>query len=238
MRGDFISFRQGEGAVAQLGKKVLRIAGPGHEFGEHARVELMFGNQNPRRERIGGVAGQDRHPRLAEQRAVIELRRDEVDADAAVAVAIGDRLLVGVQPLVFGQQRRMDVEHSPLPPGDEIAGQDAHVAGERDVLRAAPADLGIHRHVVRGAVHALVGQGEGCDAFGRGQLEAAGLGIVAGDEDDLERAVIGAAGIEQRGHVGAAARYEHGNLGPFRPRFRHYASRSTVRARSRLRHCR
>ena len=44
------------------------------------------------------------------------------------------------------------------------------------------------------------------NALGLGDFEAGGLGLVAGDQRDFVRAVVGARGVDQRRHVRAAAR--------------------------------
>src|SRR3546814_6486056 len=86
-----------------------------------------------------------------------------MDAAAAVVVARLDRLAVGVESLVARQQAGVDVEHPVLPSGDEIAAQDAHVAGKRDIVCACGAKLVVDQRVKGVAVHPLVRKAPGRD---------------------------------------------------------------------------
>ncbi len=46
--------------------------------------------------------------------------------------------LVGAQALVLGQQRRVDVDDPAFPAGEEVVGDDAHEAGQRDQIDVRP----------------------------------------------------------------------------------------------------
>jgi len=113
----------------------------------------------------------------------------------------------------FGSSEGWILNHSPLPARHEFRAEDAHVARQRDVFRARAEHFGLHRGIVLGARHALVRQGECRHTLYPGEDETACIRGIGEYQHDLERAVGQAAGIEQRGHVGAAARNEHGDPG-------------------------
>src|SRR3546814_20947718 len=125
-----------------------------------------------------------------------------MDAAAAVVVARLDRLAVGVESLVARQQAGVDVEHPVLPSGDEIAAQDAHVAGKRDTVCACGAKLVVDQRVKAVAVHPLERKAPGRDALCRGECETGRGGSVACDKDVISRAASGMSGLEQEGQVG------------------------------------
>ena len=63
-----------------------------------------------------------------------------------------ERAAVGVQPLELRQQRRVDVEHSPVPARHEPRCQQPHETGEADDLDAVALQFGIERAFERFAV--------------------------------------------------------------------------------------
>ena len=69
----------------------------------------------------------------------------------------------------------------------------------------------VHRGIVGRPFHPAVRLGEHRHAFRFGDGEACGGRIVAGHQHDPVRRIGQPAGIEQRGHVRAAARNEHGD---------------------------
>ena len=73
---------QSEGKFVDLAPDPVGIALAGDELGQHARIELVLGDQHARGEGGGVVAGQDRDFDLAEHRPVVELGGDEVDRAA------------------------------------------------------------------------------------------------------------------------------------------------------------
>ena len=93
----------------------------------------MFGILHPHGEAIGRVAGQHIDAGLAQYGPVIQFGGDDVDGATGLGLARRQHGLVGVQALVLGQQRRVDVEAAALPVGDELCGQQPHVTCERDV---------------------------------------------------------------------------------------------------------
>ncbi len=122
-----------------------------------------------------------------------------------------DRPLVGVEASVFGQQRGVCVQHPTGPARDEVRGQDAHIAAQRDIVGARVGQRLQHDRLMRLACEALVAVREGGDAFGRRDLQSARLGLVRGDHHDLIGAVGQARGIEQGGHGRAGAREHDGD---------------------------
>ena len=56
----------------------------------------MLFDEHARRERFGVVAWQHRHARLGDDRASVELGRDEMNRAAVLGQAGGERTLVGV----------------------------------------------------------------------------------------------------------------------------------------------
>ena len=166
----------------------------------------MFGDLHPRGERLWAVAGQHRDCGLADDRTVVERLGDEVDRAAGVAVRVRQRLCMGVEAAVVRQQRGVDVEHPAVPLRDESGGQDAHVTRQCDELRVRFAQFRIDPRIVRLARHALVRERESGDPLGLGEPQSRRVRIVAHDEHDLVGTSRGAAGIDQRRHVGPTPR--------------------------------
>ena len=129
-----------------------------------------------------------------------------------MAVARVERLLVGVEALIFGEEAGVDVEHPVFPARDEFGREQAHVTGEGDILDASCPQLRVDDLVELGAFHALVALGEGRDAFGLGEDEACGVRVVGGDEDDLIGAGRMLGGVKQRRHVGPTPGYENADF--------------------------
>jgi len=78
-------------------------------------------------------------------RSGIHLRRDEVDRGAVGLHAGGERALVGVEALEGRKQRRVDVEHAPVPAGDEPRRSEPHESGETDEIDAMIFEHGLER---------------------------------------------------------------------------------------------
>ena len=76
--------------------------------------------------------GKDRDFGLAEHLAGIELLGDDMDRAPLTASPASSARCMGVEPAIFGQQGRVDVEDPASPLVDEPGRQDAHEAGERD----------------------------------------------------------------------------------------------------------
>jgi hypothetical protein len=130
-----------------------------------------------------------------------------------MTVASVNRALVRVKPRIFGQQRRMDIEHPPLPFLHKRLAQYPHIAGKRDVGGACVDNTVVHHRVMDGAVEMLMRLGKGRDAFGSGNFEALRVRVVACDEDDFIGAVWMFGSVEQGRHVAAGAGYQDGDFG-------------------------
>jgi len=95
-------------------------------------VEAMFHFEDSCRQRVGGIAGQDRHFALQHHGAGIEFLVHEMNSGAADGRMVVQGLLLRVKAGVFRQQRRMDVEDSLWKRVDEHRAQQAHEAGQAD----------------------------------------------------------------------------------------------------------
>ena len=226
-----IRLRQRQRAFAHALEQPLRIIPARNVLAEHLGIELVFGHAHAVGELFGRIARPDCHRQLPQDFAGIELVCHQMDARPGMAVACRDGLGMRVEPGIFGQQRGMDVEHAPLPPRDETGRQDPHISREHDKVRPGIARCLLHRRVVVFACHAPVRKRKGRHAFCCGQLQPFGLRIVGRDQHDLIGSVGQAAGIEQRGHIGALAGHEDRDPGLVR----HYASPTSPRARPRSR---
>ena len=85
--------------------------------------------------------------RLVDHRPAIQLVGDEVHTAAVLAISGEQHIAVGVQTLVLGQQRRMDVQQAPAVARHETRRQDAHEACEHHQLGAR-----LHRSSGEGAL--------------------------------------------------------------------------------------
>ena len=100
---DLVRLRHRHRAFADLLQQPFGGRLARHEPCEAARIELVFGNQHAGSEIFRLVSWQDRYGCLAENRAVVEFRRHQMDRDAAVAVTGLYSPLVRVQSGVLGQ---------------------------------------------------------------------------------------------------------------------------------------
>ena len=145
--------------VADPAGDPVEIARAAEILAANARIKLVLGDQHPLGERSGGVVGKYRDLDLAEDVAAIELRGDQVDGRAADLVAGGEASLVGLEPLLFGQQRRVDIDHPAFPFGDELVRDDPHESGQRDQV-----DVAVFQRL-RAACPSSTAQGLGVERF-------------------------------------------------------------------------
>ena len=75
----------------------------------------MFGNQDALGKCLCCVIGMDRHLGPAEDFARIELFCHDMDRAAPEGVACVDCPRMRVEPAIFGQQGRVDVDDAPAP---------------------------------------------------------------------------------------------------------------------------
>src|SRR5688500_15846763 len=166
------------------------------------RVDLVFLLEHAFGETLLGVAGEDRHRRLDDDRSAVHFRRHEVDRAAMDARARGEHAPVRAKTVKRRQERRMDVHEAPGEAADEAVPEDSHETGEHDEIGGVPLDLVAQCASEGGAVGVSamsddmsgdpvrVRGGESCDA-----------GHVADHCGDIG----GELGPEQRRHVAAAA---------------------------------
>ena len=133
---------------------------------------------------------------------------------SGVYVAVGDTNGDGTAEIIAGsgesgEPRVLVFDRNGTKLSDQLVGANSAALGARVAAGAPAGILGI----VVGAGHVLVGKHERRHPLRLGKLQPCGVWIVAGDEHDFERASFGAAGIEQRGHVGATARDQHCDRG-------------------------
>src|SRR5205085_865994 len=107
---------------------------------------------------------------------------------------------VGVEPAMFGQERRVDVDDPPAPLAHEPGRKDAHEAGERDRPDAMIAEGAAERPVETLLADAFAVPRPGRKPARAGPVEAFRVRLVRGDQDDLVAARL----LDQSAHVAAA----------------------------------
>jgi uncharacterized membrane protein len=128
------------GAVAMAHDRRRGIEPALDEPGDRARIEAMLLREHARRERRLVVAGEHRHHRLGDDRPVVELGGDEMDARPARLAARLDRAPMRLEARERRQQRRMDVDEPAVEAAHEAGAEDAHEAGQRDDVGAVALD--------------------------------------------------------------------------------------------------
>lgn len=152
-------------AFADLRHQPFGICVAGHISGECPAVELMFGKQDAGRKGRGCIAGQYGHFGLAQYWSAIQFRRYQMHAASGHFVTRVQRPLMGVQPLIFGQERRVDIQHPAFPLLHKSLAQYPHISGKRYMSRARFHYPRVHDGLVRRPVHALVRVGKSRNAF-------------------------------------------------------------------------
>ncbi len=99
---------------------------------EGLRIDPVLLFEDARRKGAGVVARENRHPRLGEDRAGVDLGRNEMNRAAVLGEPLGERALVGVEAAQVRQQRGMNVEQPSSPSLDEGGAQHPHEPGEAD----------------------------------------------------------------------------------------------------------
>ncbi len=113
------------------------------------RQQAVLLLKHARRERLLVVGRQDRHDRLRDDPAGVDLVRDEVHRGAMDAHASRQRLAMRAQTREQRQQRRMDVHQASGISTHEGRRQHAHEARQQDQRRIVPVDLGGERGIER-----------------------------------------------------------------------------------------
>ena len=115
--------------------------------------------------RVRRVIGQDRHFDLAKHRPIVQLSRHQMYARSRNFVFRVNGVLVGMEALIFGEQRRVDVEHPSVPLLHEIDGQYPHISGERDIMCSSFGNLRVHYGIMGRAVETHMRFCEGRNTF-------------------------------------------------------------------------
>jgi hypothetical protein len=119
---------------------------------------------------------------------------------------------MGVQAGILGQQGRMDVEHPARVARNESTAQYAHETGKNDEIGPVPVDAARERIIEARAfcVHFIV-HTQCVDARALRASQAAGRGIVADDNGEIEVKLPCADSIDERLQVrSTAGNYDRG----------------------------
>lgn len=176
-------------------------------FGQPARggrEGSMLDVENTLGQALRGIARQDGHAALRDDRTVIQHGRDEVHG-AAVRPHTGRQgLRMGMQARKRGQQRRMDVDEAARIMPDKARRQHTHEAGEQNVVGLVAVDLG-HQRGVEGlaAGEILVIQRPGGNALALGPLQPCRIGTAGDDSHDPRGPLLALTGLDQCLHIAA-----------------------------------
>lgn len=128
---------------------------------------------------------------LQDTRAAVEFFRDEMDGAAVPFVARIDDSLMRIQAGVFGQKRRVNVEHAAFVMVYEGWTKDAHEPGQDDQFRLVLVELGNDRSVEGLAIRVIAMPntcGRNTGFFGA--LEAVCVGSVAEDDPQVQIQIV------------------------------------------------
>src|SRR5690606_3884391 len=135
----------------------------------------------------------------------VQPRGDVVDGAAMLGGAISNGAGMGVEPLIGGEQRGMDVDHPAGPAIDEVLAQDAHEAGEADDVHFPAFEHhghGVFEHLAGNEL--ALGQGGRGQALGGGNFQT-GCGSAIGQyTNDFSGIVCRLRSSDERGHVRSA----------------------------------
>ena len=188
------------------GAEVDAVGLPPGKAAQHRGVEPVFGGEHPCGQSVGRVAGFHRHAGLAEDRAAVEFRRDQMHRRPGLRIACGERAGMGVQPRIFRQQRGVDVQHPSAETRHELRGQDPHEPGEAQDVGLRRQQRLEQRGLERGAVAAegaVIDRGGG-DVHRRSAGKPGGRRVVRRHQHRPRRMVAGHR-ADQLHHVRAAA---------------------------------
>src|SRR6266567_461739 len=180
---------------------------------------------------MGIIGVENRNGALKNDDSVIEVLIDKMDGAPGQFHAVVKSLLLRVEAGESRQQRRVDVEDAIGEGGDELGGEEAHVAGEADQFDAVTLQAGQHVGIVLGALAALGDEDFSGQAEFEGGAKAGGVGDVGDYDGDLDSGkATFADGLCDGQEVGAPAGEENSQANPSLPR--------TCRTnRTRLRDC-
>ena len=140
-------------------------------------------------------------------------RNDEVHGGAMPFDAGRKGAAVGVEPFELRQQRGVNVQQTPAPARDDPGREKAHESRKAHKVDALRRQFGIERAFERFAIVAerpVIDQ-RGRDAQLPGMGQSRCIGLVRYDEHDFRRVVRRLGRLDQRRHVRATARDEHGD---------------------------
>lgn len=169
----------------------------------------MLAFENAGGEGFGGVVGEDGAPLLEDDLALVVLLSDEVDGASGFGFAGGDDGFVDVEAVhafaaEFGKEGGMDVEDALGEGGEDGCGEEAEVAGERD-MGSGRCGEGGEKAVAVGWLVGFHGDDGGGDAELNGALEAGEVGFGGDDDGDFGGQAAIAGGGDEVGHVAAPA---------------------------------
>ena len=109
----------------------------------------MFLSKYTLGKRVGRIAGHDVYDRPAQNVSSVKLIRNDMDRTARDRIARRNRARVGVEPLVFRQQRGVDVDDPAMPTPDKSSRKDAHISCKRNSFDTGFSQRPIHRGFLR-----------------------------------------------------------------------------------------
>ena len=98
------------------------------------RIDPMLFSQHTSRQRLYGVVTQHRYGGLDDDRAVIEIGRDEMYRAAMYFNPVAQRASMSFQTAICWQQRRVDIDHFSVIMRHEVRREDTHEARKCDEI--------------------------------------------------------------------------------------------------------
>ena len=116
------------------------------------RIDPVFFDEDPGRQRLDGVVIEYQHGRLLDDRSPIELAGHEMNGNAGDAYAVFDRLPLRFETREGRQERRMDVQNPLRKRVEEGRAYDTHETGEANQIDRVRPEHVDERAIVRIAV--------------------------------------------------------------------------------------
>src|SRR6056300_56963 len=98
----------------------------GQESPQDLWIEKVLLLQNTICKILRRITGQDGHLTLPQNRASIQLWHNLMHRASRKRVTGRQGALMGVEPLILWQKRRMNIEHPPPPSADKLRAQNSH----------------------------------------------------------------------------------------------------------------
>ena len=175
-------YRRGSLDIAAADDFVFAAGDPGDGF---AVGDVLFG-ENAIGERVGVVGFEHGNGALQHDDAVVEVLVDKMNRAAGDLDAVVEGLGLRFEAGKGRQKRGVDVENAVGVGGDELRGEQAHVAGQADEVDAVRAQAGENVGVVFGAGAALGDKERVVQAEIAGGGEAGSIGDVGDDDGDFD----------------------------------------------------